>query len=154
MKANKAPEQYISKSAVIAEIEKLQDSTMDEDGNFYSVEAQAKYDILCVLEEYLDTLKVKEDTISNEPLISSELLTASADYARKQLANPDYPAYNDEYELLCAYEAGANWQKEQMIEKVCEYLQAHIDKDLTIYHEQTWYKRDEFINRLKKAIEQ
>ena len=52
--------QYIDKSAVLAEIEKLQDSTMDEDGNFYSAKAQAEYDVLCVLEEYLDTLEVKE----------------------------------------------------------------------------------------------
>ena len=58
--------QYIDKSAVIAEIEKLQDSTMDEDGNFYSVEAQAEYDILCVLEEYLDTLEVKEEPASKD----------------------------------------------------------------------------------------
>ena len=53
--------QYIDKSAVIAEIEKLQDSTMDEDGNFYTAKAQAEYDILCVLEEYLNTLEVKEE---------------------------------------------------------------------------------------------
>ena len=110
--------QYIDKSALVVEIEKLQDSTMDEDGNFYSAKEQSEYDILCVLEEYLDTLEVKEETISNEPLISSELLTASADYAREQLANPDYPTYNDEYELLCAFEAGANWQKEQIMKDV------------------------------------
>lgn len=47
--------QYIDKS-----IGKLQNSTMDEDSNFYSIEAQAEYDILCALEEYLDTLEVKE----------------------------------------------------------------------------------------------
>lgn len=58
--------QYIDKSAVIAKIEKLQDSTMDEDGNFYSVETQAEYDILCELEEYLDTLEVKEEPVSKE----------------------------------------------------------------------------------------
>ena len=58
--------QYIYKSAIVAEIEKLQDSTMDEDGNFYSVETQAEYGVLCVLEEYLDTLEVKEEPISKE----------------------------------------------------------------------------------------
>ena len=58
--------QYIDKSEVVAEIGKLQDSTMDEDGNFYSVEAQAEYDILCVLEEYLNTLEVKEEPVSKE----------------------------------------------------------------------------------------
>ena len=41
----------------------------------------------------------------------------------------------------------------QAIEDACEYLRDHIDKDLTIYHEQTWCKLDEFINRLKKVME-
>ena len=49
-----------------------------------------------------------------------------------------------------AYIEGYN----QAIEDACEYLQDHIDKGLTIYHEQTWCKRDEFINRLKKAMEE
>lgn len=49
-----------------------------------------------------------------------------------------------------AYIEGYN----QAIEDACEYLQDHIDKGLTIYHEQTWCKRDEFINRLKQAMEE
>lgn len=42
----------------------------------------------------------------------------------------------------------------QAIEDVCEYLQNNIDKDLTIYHEQCWWKRDEFINKLKQSMEE
>lgn len=38
------------------------------------------------------------------------------------------------------------------IEKVCEYLREHIDRQLTIYHEQTWEKRDEFIEDFKKYM--
>ena len=44
--------------------------------------------------------------------------------------------------------------REEVIDEVCAYLRDHIDQQLTIYHEQTWCKRDEFINRLKKAIKE
>lgn len=33
----------------------------------------------------------------------------AADYARETLAQPDYPTYNDEYEIMRAFEAGAEW---------------------------------------------
>ena len=109
--------QYIDKSAVLAEIKEMLQKEYPCDNS----EQEAGYDFaLYELQDLLNTLEVKEDTISNEPLISSELLTASADYARKQLANPDYPTYNDEYELLCAFEAGANWQKEQIMKDAIE----------------------------------
>ena len=58
--------ELIDKSAVIAKINLLQDSTMDEDDNFCTAQAQAEYDILCVLEEYLDTLEVKEVDLEKE----------------------------------------------------------------------------------------
>lgn len=38
------------------------------------------------------------------------------------------------------------------IEKACEYMRNHIDKQLTIYHENTWKKRDEFIRDFKKYM--
>lgn len=39
------------------------------------------------------------------------------------------------------------------IDKACEYMRNHIDRQLTIYHEQTWKKRDEFIEDFKKTME-
>ena len=50
--------QYINKSALVAEIERLQATTMDEDGNFCTAEAQAEYKVLCMLESFIDTLEV------------------------------------------------------------------------------------------------
>ena len=38
------------------------------------------------------------------------------------------------------------------IEKACEFMRNNIDKQLTIYHEQTWCKRDEFIERFKNYM--
>lgn len=69
-------------------------------------------------------------------------------YVSKRLANPDYPTYNDEYELECAYDAGAMWADEhpvscnnkaalyfnnivyengykEAIDKACEWLEEH-----------------------------
>lgn len=43
--------------------------------------------------------------------------------------------------------------REEIIDEVCAYLRDNIDPQLTIYHEQTWCKRDEFINKLKKVME-
>lgn len=52
--------QYIDKSALVEEIERLQAITMDEDGNFNTAKAQAEYNVLCKIESFLDTLEVKE----------------------------------------------------------------------------------------------
>lgn len=53
-------EQYISKSALVAEIEKLKLCTMDEHMNFYSEAAEGEYHALSNLESFIDTLEVKE----------------------------------------------------------------------------------------------
>ena len=116
--------EYIDKTAVKAEIEK-RIASLESIGseNYLHDNYPEQYAMLVTLKSLkfsLDTLEVKEDVVSNDPLISTELLTASADYARKQLANPDYPTYNDEYELLCAFEAGANWKKEQIMKDAIE----------------------------------
>lgn len=43
-------------------------------------------------------------------------------------------------------------RNDAFIEKACEYMRNHIDKQLTIYHENTWKKRDEFIRDFKKYM--
>lgn len=57
-----------------------------------------------------------------------------------------------EQAYLAGYRKGYN--EVTNIEKVCNYLRNHIDKDLTIYYNDTWLKRDEFIERLKKTMEE
>lgn len=50
----------------------------------------------------------------------------------------------------------AEWADKTMIEKVCQWLEDNIDKEQVICHEQTWqwHKRDEFIKKLKQAMEE
>ena len=38
------------------------------------------------------------------------------------------------------------------INKACEYMRNHIDQQLTIYHNESWKKRDEFILDFKKYM--
>ena len=50
--------ELIDKSALVAEIEKLQLSTMDEDKNFLSPYHEGIFDGLSMMENFLDTLEV------------------------------------------------------------------------------------------------
>ena len=100
----------IDKAALVAEIERRMKryATVSKESG---VQYRIKYHTLMSILSFLDTLEVKE--VEEEP-VSNDLEEAATKYARKQLSNPDYPTYNDEYEMECAFEAGAQWQKEQM----------------------------------------
>ena len=52
--------QYVDKSALVAEIDKLQDTTMDENKNFLSSYYEGIFDGLSKVEHFIDTLEVKE----------------------------------------------------------------------------------------------
>lgn len=52
--------QYIDKSAVISEIDRIQNTTMDKNKNFTSSYDEGKFDALTLLENYINTLEVKE----------------------------------------------------------------------------------------------
>lgn len=52
--------QYIDKVTVVAEIDRLQEATMDKNQNFLSSYHEGIFDGLSMLENFLDTLEVKE----------------------------------------------------------------------------------------------
>lgn len=58
--------QYIDKSAVVAEIDRLQETTMDKNRNFLSSYHEGVFDGLSMLENFLDTLEVKEVDFERE----------------------------------------------------------------------------------------
>ena len=58
--------QYINKSAVVAEIDRLQETTMDENKNFLSSYYEGVFDGLSMLENFLDTLEVKDVDLNEE----------------------------------------------------------------------------------------
>jgi len=87
---------FIDKSAVVAEIEKLQLCTMDEHMNFYSAEAQGEYNALSKLESFLNTLEVKE---------VDEIIKNAEDHA---------------------YFAGSENTREKLIDKACKWWEEEL----------------------------
>ena len=66
-------EQYISKAALVAEIERLQETTMDKNRNFLSSYHSGVFDALSMLENFLDTLEVKDGVASIDPISPNSL---------------------------------------------------------------------------------
>lgn len=58
--------ELIDKSAVIAEIDAIQDDTMDENRNFLSSYHEGIFDGLSKIENFLDTLEGKEVDVEKE----------------------------------------------------------------------------------------
>lgn len=90
-----------------AEIERRYEYWKEKESNSHSIESESRMSECQYLLLLFDSLQ--EDPVSND------LEEAATKYARKHLSNPDYPTYNDEYEMECAFEAGAQWQQEQMM---------------------------------------
>ena len=94
-------------------ISKEQDGLMDANGNFEYPEHEGAYHILCNLDAYIDSLQ-------EEP-VSEDFKQFEETYLDKE-----------KDEILCIYDRhaglvdGANWQKEQMMEKAVD-VAVHID---------------------------
>jgi hypothetical protein len=58
--------QYIDKVTVVAEIDRLQEATMDKNQNFLSSYHEGIFDGLSMLENFLDALEVKEVDLEKE----------------------------------------------------------------------------------------
>ena len=101
---------YIDKSALVAEIEKLQLCTMDEHMNFYSAEAQGEYNALSKLESFLNTLEVKE---------VDEIIKNAEDHA---------------------YFAGSENTREKLIDKACKWWEEELTYPSMTPEEIKWYK--------------
>lgn len=78
----------------------------------------------------------------------------------KQLLKRRYQEFyynlgNDHIDTRVAKQLYDNYcmAEQETINKVCEYLRNHIDPKLTIYHNDTWCSLDEFIDKMKKAME-
>jgi len=52
--------ELIDKSAIVAEIDRIQESTMDIHRNFPSSYDEGKFDALTLIENFINTLEVKE----------------------------------------------------------------------------------------------
>ena len=90
----------------------------------------------------------------------TELEKAAIDYSRERLSNDDYPVYNDEYEIELAFEAGAEWQREQFDKerlKHCDELtaeQAQIESDFVVQHLEKYNRTPTFIDAIEYGRKQ
>ena len=105
---------YINKAAVVAEIDRLQEATMDKNQNFLSSYHEGIFDGLSMLENFLDTLEVKE--VQEEP-VSNDLKEAAHLYVDTTI---EY--FDSEGNPCCylAFKAGAQWQKERILNNATE----------------------------------
>lgn len=131
--------QYIDKAAVVAEIERRR----KEWSYGSSIEAKYKREECDDFISFLDILEVKdgmdtihpiEDVVSNDTLANSlEISGNSRNGETLEEAAKNYksaihivsPQWTSEVEN--AFIAGAEWQKKQTIDKVCEWLEDNVD---------------------------
>lgn len=60
--------------------------------------------------------------------------------------------YNHWYTLKLNNDFIEYTRTDAFIEKACEFMCNNIDKQLTIYHNNTWRKRDEFIEAFRQFM--
>lgn len=90
-----------------AEIDRLQETTMDENRNFLSSYYQGVFDGLSLIDNFIDS--IEEEPVSNDLEEAAKNYEEDAIfYAARRIS--DY------------FKAGAQWQKEQMIKKACDWL--------------------------------
>lgn len=147
--------QYIPKSAVVAEIERRLKVHMESNHGF-----SARYDELKDILSFLDTIEVKE--VQEEP-VSNDLEETLKDYAYQvayDLSNDwleDNATWDD---VETAVKLGARWQKQQLIDKACEWLADNYSKYIitnglaTIFSATIDFDTIRMIEDLKKAIDE
>lgn len=105
-----------------ADIDRLQETTMDENRNFLSSYHEGIFDGLSMIENFIDSLE--EEPVSND-------LEEAAVEAFKHIVD------SDKNNFLEIFKAGAEWQKEKMMEDTVDgeiyfnmdYLQYHINTE-------------------------
>ena len=105
-------EQYISKAALVAEIDRLQEATMDKNQNFLSSYHEGIFDGLSMLENFIDTFDTKE---VEEP--SKDLEEAADNYVGHA---PEIDEVLSCFTKRNAFIAGAQWQKERILNVATE----------------------------------
>lgn len=105
--------ELIDKAAVMAEIDRLQDTTMDENRNFLSSYHEGVFDGLSKLENFLDTLEVKE--VETWHLQEKEdIYNAVKDWSH--------------YTFACVMKDGTIQRFSGMLDEDCEgHISVHID---------------------------
>ena len=104
-----------------ADIDRLQETTMDENRNFLSSYHEGIFDGLSMIDNFIDSLE-------EEP-VSNDLEEAAHSYVDTTIE------WSDSDGNPCCYPAfiaGAQWQKDTFIEKTCEFFGEHLWKYINV----------------------
>lgn len=71
-----------------------------------------------------------------EESASKDLEEVAERYARERSIEPDFPVYNEEYEVELAYEEGAQWQKEHLWKDAQGSDLPEIDREVIVIDKQ------------------
>ncbi len=104
------------KEKILKKIHEEMDELVDAQGNFFYAEDEAAYNALCDLGEYIDSLP--EET-GNEDLEEAAGIHALQCHSKKASVAT---LAASKYDFI----AGAQWKKEYIIDKVCEWLKDHL----------------------------
>lgn len=109
--------QYINKADVMAEINTLQEATMDKNRNFLSSYDEGKFDALTMLESFLNALDMKDVDLEKESeLIANKIMIeVQANKYHTNIYNTERNDFNHSHLWLAArkgIELGLNARKE------------------------------------------
>ena len=140
--------QYIDKSALVAEINRIKKEECPID----TYEGRNKLFYFEQFLSFLDTLEVKE--VQEEP-VSEELEEAanscsSCIYLEEVLSDDDKEVLKER--LVNTFKAGAQWQKEHLINKATEWLCYNYDKYIRVVGSSIYPAYAELCKKKKKAM--
>ena len=75
---------------------------------------------------------------------------AAIDYARERLSNEDYPYYNDEYEIMLAFEAGVEWCRNSLLHPADGDDLPEVDREVIALVEENEHYKVVFAHRPPK----
>ena len=155
--------QYIEKSALVAEIERLitelieeGEDTMFEQGRISALE-DVKVFINHTLEvkDDVDTIHNIDDVVSNDTIANSLEISRHGNSHNGETLEEAARSYSDNIDNICgsvgeqtrnAFKAGAKWQEEHLIDKACEWLKEQ-DEMVGVSFEENFIER--FKNYMK-----
>ena len=144
-------EQYIPKSAVLAEIETLKgkiDSHDDYANGWHNALTSVETDIdfLDTKDKNLNGTEIIHESMSkalDDYKVSSELFDVATEYIRNTLPRFDKKFPVKSNEISAAIFFGANWERQMILDKVCWWLN---NNRLGVID-------DDYINKLRKELE-
>ena len=137
----------IDKDALVAEIDALQEATMDKNRNFLSSYDEGKFDALTALEYFLNTLEVKE---VREETVNEDLEEAAEEYAPDFSNSIASKAAVDA--IRNAFKAGAQWQALHSLETIKGMEEQAFLSGVEAEQINKSFSKEELLNRWRNKL--